>query len=181
MKAKKLLLVLLVTLTLLALALVLPGTASASLTPDHHYAASGIWTVTGGDWYGPKIVGLNHDKWTEMWTGTEPGLWEGTFQGTSVEPFKGEYFRNGGFWFIITVNFTGSVYTEGGELIGEGEAVIRATVNDIPEGPFGMGGRWTVAKGSGGLQQLHGMGTWFVARIGDLGPEMDYIGEVWLQ
>ncbi len=175
MKPKKPLIVLALTLILLALALALPGTVSASITPDHHYAASGTWTVTGGDWYGPKIVGVNHDKWSEKWTGIEWGTWVGTFQGTSVEPFKGEYFRNSGFWFIITVNFTGSVHGV------DGTAVIRVTINDIPDTPFGMGGRWTVVKGSGGLKQLHGMGTWFLARLGNLGPEMDYTGEVWLQ
>lgn len=178
MKVKKPSFWVLVTMfVLLALLLVSTGAASASLVPDNHYAASGVWTVPLEEWNPPKVVGVNHDNANLKFTGVEWGVWEGTFRGTSEEPFAGGSYRNGTSQFIIWVYFTGSVYTEDDVLLGTGDVVIRV---DLDADSEGMGGRWTVAHGSGGLKQLHGMGTWVYLGPGELGAMSDYSGEVWL-
>ncbi len=180
MKAKKPLIVL--VLTLLTLALLLPGAASAKVdTPDHHYAVSGEWS-----WWGDpdpnsfildKVVGITgegeHATANAFFHGWEWGAWTGTFVGNSYEPFVAVGHKNGTLWAIITIKFTGTV---GGV---SGEATIRLTVNALPGET--MGGRWVILSGSGGLERLHGMGTW----VDKTTPESptgvaEYSGEYWL-
>jgi Protein of unknown function (DUF3224) len=173
MKPKKPFLVCALVCVSLVVAVSLSGTAFASLVPDNHYSASGTWTIAGGPWYGPKIVGENHGKWTEMWTGTEYGTWTGTFQGTSVEPFRGQFFRNGNIWFVSTIYFDGTVLGKGGT------AVLRVTIVDDPVTFYA--GTWQVVSGTGELRNLHGKGTWMITGGSEAGAETAYTGEVWLR
>jgi len=44
-----------------------------------------------------------------------------------------------------------------------------------------MGGRWVILSGSGGLERLHGMGTWVDKTPGGSPTGLaDYSGEYWL-
>jgi len=168
MKARNPLLMLLVTLVLLALVLVLPGAASARGCTPQHYAASGIWGVYQVDFDTMKEVG----GYT-LATGTEYANWTGAFQGSSVEPWKGVFFPDGGYRLLITSNFKGSVYAAPGELLGTGRALIVITARAASDGV--PSGTWTVARGSEGLRHLCGRGTWELA-----GTDLLYTGEVWL-
>jgi hypothetical protein len=180
MKAKKLLIVL--VLTLLALALLLPGAASAKVdNQDHHYGVSGEWSWWGdpdpNSFVVDKVVGISGEgdlpPANVFVHGWEWGAWTGTFVGSSYEPLRAVFHKNGNLWGIITINFTGTVAGV------SGEAVIRLTVNGTPEER--MHGRWVIISGSGGLDGLHGMGTWMDKTPPDYPTGLaDYSGECWL-
>ena len=154
-----------VVLALLASLMCVPVTAVAGESP-HHYPVSGEWSFWGTEMVVDKAVDGNL-----FFHGSEHGAWAGTFGGTSTDYFFGKISKDGYLWAIITVNFEGCV----GEACGQ--AVFRISVYAPTDAP--MYGRWTIVNGSGGLEHLHGMGTW-VFTGGDAIGYADYEGEYWL-
>ena len=136
--------------------------------------ASGHWSWWGGVFTKDVVIGDD-----EYFKGYEYGAWEGTFAGTSYEPFWGVFHSPvppseiGTGWALITIEFKG-------EIAGRhGKAVLQLSVDIRDDGT--MGGHWMVDRGSGGLRSLTGVGTWEYAGVNGAGHDYaDYDGVVWL-
>ena len=120
---------------------------SSTLSP-----ASGVWTwdyVDDGFGWDSAL-----DGWGFSYNDAERGVWAGTFEGTSVEPWCFYVDPDGDLWALITIHFRGKVDGR------RGTADIALTV-EIPNGSTEpMSGSWAVQSGTGGLKHLFGVGTW---------------------
>lgn len=128
--------------------------------------ASGEWS-----WYGGEFVPADLVDGHQYFSGYELGIWTGTFQGTSVEPFVGVIYPDGSLWALITVKFKGAVDGV------RGKFVMQLTV-DAPLDAT-MGGQWAIMSGSGRLKDLRGVGTWVFTDADDVYGYADYSGVIW--
>jgi hypothetical protein len=139
--------------------------------------ASGVWTWTYVDYgieWGAMLDGLAYN-----FNDAERGVWKGTFNGQSVEPWCVYSDLEGNVWALISIGFRGKVAGH------HGTAVIALTV-EIPAGVLEgtpMTGHWSVVSGTGGLKGLFGMGTWtedLVAEAETGTGVANYSGAWWL-
>lgn len=140
----------------LALVMVAPAATAAPPT-----AAAGGWTWEITSWdqveTGSGIV---------RFTGTEASIWTGTFSGSSVDSFRGVLWPNDPndpnddtLWALLNLSFTGSVNGVEGTMLIRTTAWAKAL--DQP-----MRGQWVILRGTGGLANLRGQGTWYADAAG---------------
>jgi hypothetical protein len=172
---KKLLFLLVCALLLCAIVAPASQASQSPAMPPVLSEASGVWSWTYTD------VGFGWDAallgWTYAFNNQERGVWTGTFTGTSVEPWV--YFADpdGNLWAMITIHFKGTVAGR------HGKADIALAV-DVPAGSEEpMGGQWSVVHSQGGLDRLHGLGTWVWTRDDEAAglSFADYSGAIWWQ
>jgi hypothetical protein len=172
---KKLLFLLVCALLLCAIVVPASQASQSPAMPPVLSEASGVWSWTYTD------VGFGWDAallgWTYAFNNQERGVWTGTFTGTSVEPWV--YFADpdGNLWAMITIHFKGTVAGR------HGKADIALAV-DVPAGSEEpMGGQWSVVHSQGGLDRLHGLGTWVWTRDDEAAglSFADYSGAIWWQ
>ncbi len=171
--------VLLVCVAVILMVMLAPAASAKPAPPTPVLApASGVWTWTYVD-YGIGWSAMLGD-WSYNFNDAERGIWKGTFNGRSVEPWCFYVDPEGNAWAMISIGFRGKVAGH------HGTADIALTVEiagDVPEGTP-MTGHWSVVRGTGGLKGLFGMGTWtedLVAesQLTDTGVA-DYSGAWWL-
>lgn len=154
-------------LVLAAVALLLAMVAApAAATPP--VPADGRWTWTSTSW---NQVDLPSGG--ARITGTEYGIWTGTFDGTSTESFKGVIMPNGTLTALIRFEFTGSVDGAEGDFVMQTTVWAKSAVEP-------MSGRWVILDGTGDLSTLHGQGTWTFTDCdaADVWCWADYSGQV---
>jgi len=130
--------------------------------------ASGEWTYT------PNII---NEKWADgnlFRYGIEDSVWHGTFEGESDDVFT-VVIHSSGFRYVEgLIYFTGTVPGLTGE---SGTLVIhfvgKGTPPSVTPPPVIWSGHWVILRGTGGLANLRGQGTWW-------GPPMnvDYSGKI---
>ena len=140
MKTRSRLLILCMAVTL---ALVLaPAAGAAPQEP-----ASGVWT-----WYSGGFDTARPAADNLVFTGWELGLWTGTFQGSSFEPYKGTVHGKGSLNAEIWAELEGTVGDKSGTL------VIKLTVLALPDKV--MDGQWVILGGTDGMAKAQGQGGW---------------------
>lgn len=146
------------------LALAADETAAPAPVP-----VSGGWKIWGieGPATEPDPAGTVY-----IW-GHEHGIWSGSFEGTSYEPYTGWVRADGYVWAIITVKFTGRCNGIPGKF------TMQLTVEEPPGGD--VYGQWAIISGSRGLRDLRGAGTWLLTDADDVYVYADYEGFVWEQ
>jgi len=157
-----------IALLALVLTLVLVPAVIALATPP---------TIVSGTWYyTPWIASTRFadgNMFMEAYTSVPPDRWEGTFDGTSVDEYKGVIHPTGAWNADGVALFDGVV---GGR---EGTLVIEF-VGKKTDAEADWSGKWVILSGTGELANLRGQGTWWGPGAPGVGIEgsVEYSGKI---